>query len=176
MRAVLALLAFACACLPARAEWRLENGIAMATPDDGNSNITRLVIECGAPFNLLVYASGGPVLPVAGGGDGGVEADYFYQPHRIEAEVDGHYFPLAAAGSDDAVVLTGQGTEAEGYLADLDPGLLDEMQRGRRLTLSFDVTPEPNAETDSPFETFARFSLAGAAEVIGAAMRDCPPS
>ncbi|EKF18065.1 hypothetical protein [Nitratireductor pacificus] len=173
MRAVLALLCLACASLPARAEWRLENGVAMATPDGGNSNITRLLIECGTPFNLLVYASGGPVLPVAGGGG---EADYFYQPHRIEAEIDGQRFPLAAAGSDDAVVLTGQGAEANGYLADLDRALLDLLRQGRHLTLAFDVTPEPNAETDSPFETFARFSLDGADPVIGSALRDCPGS
>jgi hypothetical protein len=162
--------------LPAAAQaaggWRLENGAAVAEPHAGNSNVLRIEIACGEPYRLALYTAHGPVLPVSGQGD----ADYFYTPGRIEAEVDGRFFPLVAAGSDDAVVLFGEGTEEEGFMSDPDPDLLAALAEGGALTLSFDIAPAPHAETDSPFETFAQFSLEGAGDAVTQALAPCGPS
>ena len=152
--------------------WKVEHGAALAQPSESNSNIYRLEVSCGEPYRLALYTEQGPVLPAGGRG----EADYFYKPGRIEAEVAGGSFPLVAAGSDDAVVLFREGTAEQGYMADLDPDLLAAITRGTELTLSFDITPGANAKTDSPFETFARFSLKGAGEAIAEALAGCEPS
>ncbi len=149
--------------------WKLEHGAAFAAPSESNSNIYRLEIGCGEPYRLAVYTDNGPVLTADGQG----ADDYFYKPRRIEAEVDGSTFPLVAAGSDDAVVLFGEGTAEQGFMADPDPDLLAAIRRGAELTLFFDVTSAPNGETDSPYETFARFPLQGSGEVIAQALAGC---
>ena len=157
------------AALAQESSWRFEHGAAFAQPSESNSNIFRLEIGCGEPYRLAVYTDRGPVLPADGQGEG----DYFYKPGRIEAEVDGGSFPLVAAGSDDAVVLFGEGTAEQGYMADPDPELLSAIRQGAQLTLLFDITSAANAETDSPHETFARFPLQGADEVIAQALAGC---
>lgn len=150
--------------------WHFEDGAAFAEPAEGNSNILRIEISCGGePYRLAVYTDHGPVLTANGEG----EADYFYETGRIEAEVDGIYFPLVAAGSEDAVVLFAEGTAEQNFLADLDQSFVSTLQEGGTLTLAFDITPAPNAETDSPFETFARFPLEGAGQAIGEALGEC---
>lgn len=155
--------------LPAHAEWRLESGAAFAEPSETNSNIVGISFLCGDPVQFEIYTDSGPVLPKSGGG----EADYFYMPGRVEAEIDGIYFPLVAAGSGDAVVMFGEGVAADNYMAELPPELMQALSKGMTLTIGFDVTPEPNEETDSQFETFARFSLAGAASALEGALKDC---
>ncbi len=164
-----AVLVFAVSASPACAEWRLEDGIATSAPEDGNSNIQRISVFCGDPVHIELQAEGGPVLPADGSG----QADYFYQRGRIEAQIDGHYFQLVAAGADAAVVLFAEGAPNENDMGPIGADFIALLSSGRMLTIAFDITPEPNAETDSPWETYARFSLAGSSAAIGGALATC---
>lgn len=150
------------------APWELENGIATTTPSASNSNIVQLEVGCGDPYHLGVFTEHGPVL----GREGTGEADYFYEPGRIQAVIDGAEFPLVAAGSGDAVVLLGEGTAEENYLADLEESFITTIKQGSELLLRFDLSPE-NAADGTPFETYALFLLPGAEEAIDKALEDC---
>lgn len=163
------LLAALLAATPALAGWEKLDGGATAKPDETNSTIEAIHIHCLEGPAIDVYSrDSGPVRPLAGG----AEADYFYKPGMIRADVDGKQFGLVAAGSDEAVVLFSEGEEAKGYLAPLDPALFDAMISGRTLTLSFDVSPAQGAD-GTGLETFARFDLAGAGALIGAVVKSC---
>lgn len=166
----LAAIVFAClAATPASAEWRLDNGVAIVAPVNNNSTMELLAVLCGDPVAIEVYSRGGPVKPVTGA----EEADYFYKPGKVEARVDGRAFPMAAAGSDSAVVLFAEGAAAEGYMAPIGPNFIEALRSGRMLTLAFDVTPEANAADGTPFETVADFPLEGSAEALNTALARC---
>ena len=169
---VAALLALVPASSPALAEWRLDNGVAIVSPAATNSTMELLVIHCGDPYHVEVLARGGPVLPDPGG-DAPVEADYFYKPGKVEARIDGRKFPLAAAGSDAAVVLFAEGSAAQSYLAPVGAPFIEALKTGTSLTLAFDVTPEANAADGSPHETVADFPLEGSAAALDAALASC---
>lgn len=166
----LAALAALVTATPVQAEWLLDNGVAIVSPTANNSTMELLAVSCGDPYALEVYSRGGPVRP-----DGGapVEADYFYKPGKVQARVDGKAFPLAAAGSDAAVVLFAQGSAAQNYMAPIAPAFIEALKAGTTLTLAFDVTPEANAADGTPFETTAEFPLAGSAAVLDAALATC---
>jgi hypothetical protein len=157
------------AAAPALAEWRLDEGVAISDPASTNSNIELVALMCGDPFQLEVYARGGPVMPA----DQELVADYFNKAGRVRASVDAQNFKLAASGSDGAVVLFGEGPAADGYLADLPRSLVTALRSGKVLTLGFDITEAKNAD-GSPFETIAVFDLAGSDAAIGEALAGCP--
>lgn len=102
-----------------------------------------------------------------------VEADYFYQPGKVEARIDGRTFPLAAAGSDAAVVLFAQGKASENHLAPVTTPFIEALKGGTLLTLAFDVTSEANAQDGTPHETVAEFPLAGSRAVLEEALASC---
>ena len=157
------------AATSALAAWEKVDGGVTAKPSETNSTIEALHIHCleGPAIDLYSHDLG-PVRPL----DGGAEADYFYKPGMISADVDGQKFPLVAAGSDEAVVLFSQGEEAKGYLAPVDRALFEAMAGGKVLTLSFDISAATGAD-GSGFETFARFDLAGAGALVEEAVKAC---
>jgi len=154
---------------PVLAAWEKVDGGVTAKPTETNSTIEALHVHCleGPAIDLYSHDLG-PVLPL----EGGAEADYFYKPGMISADVDGQKFPLVAAGSDEAVVLFSEGEEAKGYLAPVDRALFEAMVSGKMLTLSFDISPAQGTD-GSALETFARFDLAGAGALIGDAVKAC---
>jgi hypothetical protein len=163
------LLIASLAAAPAMAGWEKIDGGVTAKPDETNATIEAIHVHCLDGPAIDVYSRDlGPVRPL----DGGAEADYFYKPGMVRADVDGKQFPLAAAGSDDAVVLFSQGSEAQSFLKPIDPALIDAMAAGRTLTLSFDISSAKGAD-GSGLETFARFDLAGAGALIGEAVKPC---
>ena len=154
---------------PALAGWDKVDGGVTAKPVETNSTIEALHIHCLEGPAIDLYSKDlGPVRPL----EGGTEADYFYKPGMISADVDGQKFPMVAAGSDEAVVLFSQGEEAKGYLAPVDRALFAAMAAGQMLTLSFDISPAAGAD-GSNLETFARFDLAGGGALIGEAVKAC---
>lgn len=160
------------AASPALAEWQVDNGVAIVSPTANNSTMELLAISCGDPYLVEVYSRGGPVRPDAEGGTP-VEADYFYQPGKVEARIDGAAFALAAAGSDAAVVLFAEGTAAQNHLAPVARAFIEALKDGTVLVLAFDATPEPNAQDDSPHETVAEFPLAGSRAALDEALAGC---
>ena len=154
---------------PALADWERVDGGVTAKPVETNSTIEALHIHCLEGPAIDLYSKDlGPVRPL----EGGAEADYFYKPGMISADIDGQQFPMVAAGSDEAVVLFSQGEEAKGYLAPVDRALFSAMAAGKMLTLSFDISPAVGAD-GSNLETFARFDLAGGGVLIGEAVKAC---
>lgn len=148
--------------------WELENGLAITKPSATNSNIVQLEVGCGDPYHFGVFTQHGAVLTKDGQGD----ADYFYEPGRIQAVIDGNTFPLVAAGSGDAVILLAEGTKEDNYLADIEESFITTLKQGSELLLRFDIVSE-NAADGSPFETYALFPLSGAQPIIDEALGDC---
>lgn len=154
--------------LPAFAEWRLDEGVAIVEPTETNGTIELLAVLCGDPVQVEIYSRGGPVMPETGD----VPADYFNVPNKVRAVIDGRPFPLAAGGSEAAVVLFAEGSKAEGYLAPIRPDFVEALKSGSAMTLGFDITPE-NAADGSPFETFAVFPLEGSRAILDQALSSC---
>jgi hypothetical protein len=170
MKMLAAALMFAALPLTANAAWEGAEGGAMAKPVETNTTIELISVHCVDGPVIAVYSKGGgPVLPA---GDPDAGADYFYRPGTVRAVVDGAAYPLAAAGSDEAVVLFSEGSEAQSYLKPLDLGLVGAMGASKQLTLAFDITPQQAADGSS-LESFARFDLAGAGKAIAAALKPC---
>lgn len=169
--AVLASVVVAMSALsvPALAEWRLDEGVAIVEPAGTNGTAELLAVMCGDPVQIEIYSRGGPVLP---DGDDSAAANYFYLPGKVRAIVDGRSFPLAAGASDQAVVLFSEGARAENYLAPLRADFLEAVKSGGTLTLGFDVTPANGAD-GSPFETIASFPLEGSRAMIEQALAGC---
>ncbi|GGA70560.1 hypothetical protein GCM10011385_25510 [Nitratireductor aestuarii] len=161
-------LVAACGFATSAAAWKFEDGVATTTPSASNSNIVQLELGCGDPYHFGVFTEHGPVLTKDGRG----ESDYFYEPGRIQAVIDGAEFPLVAAGSGDAVVLLAEGSQEDNYLADIDDSFIETIKQGSELLLRFDIVPE-NAADGSPFETYSLFTLPGAKEAIEEALKDC---
>lgn len=170
LAAVLSLVAsMPLAASPAfAAEWRLDDGVAIVEPAETNSNIELVALMCGDPYQLEIYARGGPVQPA------GQEpaADYFYLPGKVRASVDGQAFKLVAAGSDGAVVLFGEGGKAQNHMGDVPRALVEALKGGQAFTLGFDITAAANAD-GSPFETVAVFPLTGSRAAIETALAGC---
>lgn len=152
----------------AHAEWRLDEGVAIVEPAETNSTIELLAIMCGDPFQVEVYARGGPVMPDTGD----VPAEYFYLPGKVRALVDTTAFPLTAAGSDSAVVLFGEGSKSASYMASIPIGLIEAFKGGTTVTLGFDIT-EATAADGSAFETYAVFPLEGSRGALDEALKEC---
>jgi hypothetical protein len=153
---------------PASAEWLLDEGVAIVAPNETNSTIELMAVLCGDPFQIEVYSRGGPVMPEAAE----VPADYFHLPDKVRAVIDGGAFPLAAAGSDAAVVLFAEGSKANGYLAPIRLEFIEALKSGSAMTLGFDITPE-NAADGTPFETYASFPLEGSRPVLDQGLAGC---
>jgi hypothetical protein len=168
MKRALAVLLTLAAASPAYAQWRLDEGVAIVEPGETNSNIELLALMCGEPFQLEVYARGGPVMPA----DQEVAADYFYKPGMVRATVDAQTFRLTAAGSDGAVVLFGEGSAAQNYMGPLPRPMIEALKGGKVFTLAFDITAAKNAD-GSPHETVATFPLTGSREAIEQALAGC---
>jgi hypothetical protein len=155
---------------PAHAAWVEKYGGAFAEPTETNSTILGIMLHCVDGAVLDVYSKDdGPALPADGSA---TEADYFYKAGAVRAEVDGKAFPLAAAGSDIAVVLFSEGEEEKSYLTPLYAEVIDALAAGKTLTLSFDVS-STNGPDGSPFDTWARFDLTGATKLIYEATASC---
>ena len=169
MRLLIALVFALSLSAPVKAEWMLDQGVAIVAPTASNSTIELLTIACGDPYAVEVYSRGGPVRPDA---DSNAEADYFYMPGKVQARVGGQAYALTAAGSDVAVVLFAEGSRAESYMAPISVAFIDALKTGPSLTLAFDVTADKGAD-GSPYETFAEFPLAGSAAAIEAALATC---
>lgn len=150
------------------APWKFENGVAVVAPAASNSNIVQLEIGCGDPYHLGIFTEHGPVLTKDGKG----ESDYFYEPRRIQAVIDGAEFPLVAAGSGDAVILLAEGSEEDNYLADIEEGFIMALKQGSELLLRFDILSD-NAPDGTPYETYALFLLPGAGQAIDTALKEC---
>jgi hypothetical protein len=160
------------AASPALAEWQVDNGVAIVSPTANNSTMELLAISCGDPYLVEVYSRGGPVRPEADSA-AAAAADYFYMAGKVEARIDGKAFPLAAAGSDAAVVLFAQGRAADNHLAPIGRAFVEALKDGTSLTLAFDVTPEANAQDGTPHETTAEFPLAGSRAVLEEVLASC---
>lgn len=156
---------------PAFAEWMLDNGVAIVSPVSNNSTMELLAVSCGDPYMVEVFSRGGPVQPDPAAE--GAPADYFYQPGKVEARIDGRAFPLTAAASGAAVVLFSRGTAAQNHMAPIDTAFVDALKDGIMLTLAFDVTPDANAVDGSPYETMADFPLEGSRAVLDEALTGC---
>jgi len=173
----LALCATVAATATARAEWQVDNGVAIVAPTANNSTMELLAISCGDPYQVEVYSRGDPVRPDpdtgANGGGAAAETDYFYKPGKVEARVDGKRFALAAAGSEAAVVLFMQGKAAQSYLAPVTAAFIDALKDGATLTLAFDATDAVNAQDGAAYETIAEFPLAGSREALEEALASC---
>ena len=169
--ASLAFAAAVAATSPAFAEWQVDGGVAIVAPTVNNSTMELFTVSCGDPYQVEVYSRGGPARPDAEGG-GADGTDYFYQPGKVEARIDGVVFRLAAAGSDAAVVLFSEGKAADQHLAPLGAAFIAALKGGTTLTLAFDATPD--ALDGSPFETVAQFPLAGARAALEEALAACP--
>lgn len=167
MRLLVAML-LVCLSAPAFAAWRLDGGVAIVEPVDSNSTVEAMAMLCGDPFFLEIYSRDGPVMPASGN----VAADYFYQPGKVRAVIDGTAYPLAAAGSELAVVLFEEGTEKDGYLAPIRLEFVEALKSGSTVTFGFDITSQ-NAPDGSAFETFATFPLEGARPVLDEALAAC---
>ena len=154
----------------AQAAWETTEGGAVSRPAETNTTIIGISVHCVEGPVIAVYSKdNGPVLPAAGPK---AQADYFYKSGAVRAVVDGKAFPLAAAGSDDAVVLFSEGAEAQSYLAPLDLKLIAAMRGGKQLALEFDIT-SAKAGDGNVLESSARFDLTGAGKAIGAAVKPC---
>ena len=151
------------------ADWQFDNGVAIVAPTANNSTMELLAIACGDPYQVEVYSRGGPVRPE----EASAEVDYFYKPGKVESQIDGAVFRLAASGSDAAVVLFAQGGAADNYLAPIDALFIEALKAGSTLTLAFDVTPDANTQDGSAHETVAQFSLAGARAALEEALAPC---
>lgn len=159
-----------CGFVSGAAAWQFEDGMATTKPEVSNSNIVQLELGCGDPYHFGVFTEHGPVLTKDGRG----ETDYFYEPGRIQAVIDGAEFPLVAAGSGDAVVLLQEGAKEDNYLADIGESFIETIRQGSELLLRFDIVPE-NAADGSPFETYAMFRLQDEQDAIGQALKECSP-
>lgn len=170
LAAIVPTAALLCAlALPASAQWRLDEGVAIVEPTATNGNIELIALSCGDPVHMEVYARGGPVLP---DGDDTAKAEYFYLPGKVRALVDGRPFPLAAGASDETVVLFAEGDKAGNYMAPLRTDFIEAIKSGKELTLGFDVT-QANGPDGSPFETMATFPLEGSRGMIDQALSGC---
>jgi hypothetical protein len=166
--ATLAALAW---IVPVQAEWRIDQGTAIVSPSETNSTAELLVVSCGDPYLLEIFARGGPVKPVPAASD--FEADYFYKPQKVIAVIDGTIFPMSAAGSGAAVVLFAQGTAEQDYLAPVPRSFLGALRGGTSLSIAFDIEPASAAD-GTPHETYARFPLEGSADALDDALAGCP--
>lgn len=155
----------------AQADWRLDQGTAIVSPSETNSTAELLVVSCGDPYFVEIFARGGPVMPAAAGRAS--EADYFYKPNKVVAVVDGTVFPMSAAGSGAAVVLFSEGTAEQNYMAPVPDAFIGAVRGGTSLTIAFDIDAA-NAADGTPHETYVRFPLAGSAAALDDALGGCP--
>ena len=90
---------------PALAAWEKVDGGVTAKPTETNSTIEALHVHCldGPAIDLYSHDLG-PVLPL----EGGAEADYFYKPGMISADVDGQKFRWWQPAPTEAVVFSGR--------------------------------------------------------------------
>jgi hypothetical protein len=154
----------------ANAAWVSVEGGASAKPDETNSTIELIILHCADGPAIAVYSRGpGAVLPDDASS---TNADYFYKPGAVAANVDGVVFPLIAGGMDDAIILFSEGPDASNLMLPLDPDLTSALLKGVSLTLAFDITGGAGAD-GSQRETWARFSLDGAATTLEAAVAQC---
>lgn len=165
-RLLAALLAFV--PTPAHADWRLDGGVAIVEPADSNSTVEAMTVLCGDPFFVEIYSRDGPVMPAGGT----VPAEYFYLPGKVRAVIDGTTYPLAAAGTELAVVLFEEGPEAQSYLAPIRLEFVEALKSGTAVTFGFDIT-DGKAADGTPFETFVTFRLEGARPILDEALAAC---
>lgn len=173
MRPPILALASLASCLLAgaasAADWETSDGTAFTHVDETNSTIVALSVQCDGEMNLEVFsANDGPILNSALGATG----DFHYQPGKVQGEIDGETFPLAAAGSEWSTVIFAEGDASDNYLAPLSAPFVAALRRGNSLVLRFNLVPDRAAD-GSPFETMARFSLQGAAAAMDSTGQAC---
>lgn len=135
------------ACAPAAlAAWKTEPGVAapsyaVAQPDRQDLNVDSVVLMCeptgeAAPaLQLQLYlADDGPLLPQ------GAAAAAMKDEPRGELSIDGRAVPVGLYFAEDHVVVADDATDAVPRLSE---GLVDALQKGRRLVLRLDLLKEP---------------------------------
>jgi type IV secretory pathway protease TraF len=168
---LLALAALLAGAGSALAAWKTEPGVAVpsyavAQPDRATVNVDSLVLMCeptgAAPvLQLQLYlADDGPLLP------NGASSDALKGEPRAELAVDGRVFPVRLLFADDHVVVADAEGEPVPFLSD---GLLDALQKGRRLALRLDLLAEPPGHA-AAFDGLVEVDLSSAAV---AAVRRC---
>ncbi|MBA5777906.1 hypothetical protein H2509_12310 [Stappia sp. F7233] len=151
------------------AGWETADGTAFTHVDETNSTIVALSVQCDGEMNLEVFsANDGPILNSTLGATG----DFHYQPGKVQGEIDGEMFPLAAAGSEWSTVILSEGGADDNYLSPLTAPFVAALRGGTSLVLRFDLLPD-RAPDGSPFETAARFSLQGAAAAMDSTGSGC---
>ena len=121
--------------------WKVEpnaqpSHYAAVTPSATNLNVASVVLACerAADRNVLqlqlYLTDDGPLLP-----DGATPAGLKAQP-RAEIAIDGRIFPVSLLFGDRYAVLADR--QVEGFAA-LSDGLVDEMVRGRTMTVRLDL-------------------------------------
>ncbi|NRG17692.1 hypothetical protein HPQ64_08325 [Rhizobiales bacterium] len=143
-------------------DWETVSDTAFTRVLETNSTMVALAVQCADEMKLEIYAANdGPIFHA----DTGETSEFQYLPGKVLAVIDGEAFPLAAAGAEATTVLFSEGREAQNYLAPISPPLAAALRSGNSLELRFDLLPEA-APDGSPFETYGRFSLNGAAEAM----------
>jgi hypothetical protein len=162
------MLAGAAAVSPALAQWSLDQGTAIVSPSETNSNAELLAVSCGEQVSLEIFARGGAVRP----NDREVQPDYFSRPDRLRVDVDGRPFAIVAEATDAGIALAGKASRA-GAPKPVDDGLIEALRSGSLLTVAIDAVAGENGPDGSPYETVVRFPLAGSKDAIDAALAGC---
>lgn len=159
--------------LAAAKGWELENSepptYAVIDPVRSNVNVDSVVLVCGElhgrlGLQLELYlSSAGPLLPR------GATADELNKVPRAEIAIDGWTFVADLMFADDFVVVVDQFAGDSTMVSNL---LLDAMERGRTMTMRFDLLA--GTGDDEGFDGELVLDLqAGAGGAAVAAVRRC---
>jgi hypothetical protein len=146
-----------------------EPSYAVVEPRQTNLNIDTVVLACEEAWGSrvlqieLYLTDEGPLRPI--------------YPHtrplkddpRAEISIDGQIFPVALLFADDYVVLA---DAQEGVFPSLSTSLVDAMQRGKTMTLRFDLLSEWSGQPTFDGEAIVDLRAPGGPEAI-TALRHC---
>jgi hypothetical protein len=180
MRTVLMLACFAAACAYGPCvnadgmRWQIEQGVevpsyAVAEPAATDLNIDTVVLACeqagkSRVLQLQLYLSDdGRMRPLRGS-----PAELRDDP-RANISIDGQQYPVTLMFADDHALLVDSVT---GVLPRLSDRLVEAMQKGRTMTLQFELLA-PRSGRPAGFDSTATLDLvtAGASEAIAVVKR-----
>jgi hypothetical protein len=181
MRAVLMLSCLAAAwayaqCANAEGtRWEIEQGVevpsyAVAEPTATDLNIDTVVFGCeqagtGKALQLQLYLSDdGRLRPI------GASPAALTEDPQASIAIDGNQYPVTLMFADDHVLLA---DDLGGALPRLSDQLIDAMQKGRTMSLQFELLmPRPGRPAGFDSKATLDLMAAGAKEAI-AAMKQC---
>ena len=166
MRAALMLASFAAACAYAQqanavsTRWEIEQGVevpsyAAAEPTATDLNIDTVVLGCeqagrGKALQLQLYLSDdGRLRPI------GASPAALTEDPQASIAIDGNLYPVTLMFADDHVLLA---DDLGGALPRLSDQLIDAMQKGRTMTLQFELLM-PRPGRPAGFDSKATFSI-----------------